>query len=300
MPFPSPNRAPREASNRIPTSDMPAPAMRPGFRVILCNFIDNPRDEALPGRGVGMRFGKRTYRLAVCSATFVVCCAADGSSCCAEFLTSREVAPEHSGAGTSSGLAARSVLTLDNAVRAQMIPAFQMSPDGALGIPPGMIAVVPLATGTRYESRSDSSCAPYVVFGDEAPVATNRQTALPCPQGRRGSSARGRWRSRKGASLWSSGIRFVPGAKTPRAFAPCVTLACRPVPPRRSSWPRRDGRLEVRLAAVSSPSRMPSARNPRPYSPYWRAPIGSPWNAGRDGRRTAGWPGRCLPASQSR
>jgi hypothetical protein len=117
-----------------------------------------------------MRFGKRTYRLAVCSAAFVVCCAADGFVL-RGVLTSRDIAPEQFRRGYFERFGSEVGLTLDNAVRAQMIPAFQMSRDGALGIPPGMIAVLPLATGTRYESRSDSSCAPYVVFGDEAPVA---------------------------------------------------------------------------------------------------------------------------------
>ncbi len=117
-----------------------------------------------------MRLGKRTFRLAACSATFVLCCAADGFVL-RGVLTSREIAGEQFRRGYFERFGDEVGLALDTAVRPGMIPTFQMSRDGALGIPPGMIAILPLATGTRYESRSDSSCAPYVVFGDEAPVA---------------------------------------------------------------------------------------------------------------------------------
>ena len=117
-----------------------------------------------------MRFGRRTYRLVACGATFVVCCVADGFVL-RGVLTSRDIAPEQFRRGYFERFGGEVGLALDKAVRAQMIPTFQMSRDGALGIPPGMVAVLPLATGTRYESRSDSSCAPYVVFGDEAPIA---------------------------------------------------------------------------------------------------------------------------------
>jgi len=117
-----------------------------------------------------MRLRKRTFQIAACGATFVLCCAADGFVL-RGVLTSREVAREQFRRGYFERFGDEVGLALDDAVRPDMIPTFQMARDGALGIPPGMIAVLPLATGTRYESRSDSSCAPYVVFGVEAPVA---------------------------------------------------------------------------------------------------------------------------------
>jgi hypothetical protein len=116
-----------------------------------------------------MRFGKRTFRLAACGATFVLCCAADGFVL-RGVLTSRDVARQQFRRGYFERFSDEVGLALDTAVRPEMIPTFQMARDGALGIPPGMVAVLPLGTGTRYESRSNSSCTPYVVFGHEAPV----------------------------------------------------------------------------------------------------------------------------------
>jgi hypothetical protein len=117
-----------------------------------------------------MRFGKRTLRLTACVATFVLCCVAD-AFVLRGVLTSREVVREQFRRGYFERFGDEVGLALDDAVRPNMIPTFQMARDGTLGIPPGMTAVLPLATNTRYESRSGSSCAPYVVVGDEAPVA---------------------------------------------------------------------------------------------------------------------------------
>ena len=117
-----------------------------------------------------MRFGRRTYLVAAYGATLVLCCAADGFVL-RGVLTSREIAPEQFRRGYFERFGGEVGLAVDNAVRPGMVPTFEMSRDGTLEVPPGMIAVLPLATGSRYESRSKSSCAPYVVFGDEASVA---------------------------------------------------------------------------------------------------------------------------------
>jgi hypothetical protein len=123
-----------------------------------------------PASWVGMRFDRRTYRLAACGVTFVLCCAADGFVL-RGVLTNREVARGQFRRGYFERFGRDVGLALDNAARPQMIPTFQLSRDGALGVPPGTIAVMSLTTGTRYESRSDSSCAPYIVIGEEASVA---------------------------------------------------------------------------------------------------------------------------------
>ncbi len=116
-----------------------------------------------------MRFGTRRNRLVASGATFLLCCAADGFVL-RGVLTSHDIASEQFRRGYFERFGGEVGLALDRAVRPGMIPSFQTSHDGALEIPPGMIAVLPLAPGTSYESRSSSSCAPYVVLGDEAPV----------------------------------------------------------------------------------------------------------------------------------
>ena len=117
-----------------------------------------------------MRVGTRTSHVAAYAATFVLFCAADGFVL-RGLVTSREVAREQFRRGYFERFGGEVGLALDDAVRPDMIPTFEVARDGALEIPPGLVAVMPLATGTRYESRSGSSCAPYVVLGDEAPVA---------------------------------------------------------------------------------------------------------------------------------
>ena len=113
---------------------------------------------------------------------FVLCCAADGFVL-RGVLTSREIGREQFRRGYFERFGSEVGLALDDAVRPGMIPSFQVSRDGVLGIPPGMIAVMPLATGTRYESRSESSCAPYVVFGAEAPIAAVSNGGAPLSPG---------------------------------------------------------------------------------------------------------------------
>ncbi len=106
-------------------------------------------------------------QLAAYGAAFLLCGLAD-SFVLRGVLAGREVAREQFRRGYFEPFGHEVGLALDAAIRPGMIPSFQIAGDGGLGIPPGMIAVLPLATGTRYDSRSESACAPYVVFGDEA------------------------------------------------------------------------------------------------------------------------------------
>lgn len=60
-------------------------------------------------------------------------------------------------------------LAVDVAVR-PVFPASVLTEDGALAVPPGMTAVVPLQSGRRFEFVSETGLAPYVVIGDETPL----------------------------------------------------------------------------------------------------------------------------------
>jgi hypothetical protein len=60
-------------------------------------------------------------------------------------------------------------LAVDDVIR-PVFPSCVLMDDGALAVPPGMSAVVPLGPGTAYELASDSAFAPYVLLAAEAPV----------------------------------------------------------------------------------------------------------------------------------
>ncbi len=61
-------------------------------------------------------------------------------------------------------------LAADGAVRPGMLPRFALTDGGALAVPPGMTAILPLAVA-EYEISSESGAAPYLVLGEEAPIA---------------------------------------------------------------------------------------------------------------------------------
>lgn len=72
--------------------------------------------------------------------------------------------------GYFEGFADGPGLAVDAAVR-PVFPASVLTGDGALAVPPGMTAVVPLGDARRFDIASDLGLAPYVVIGIEAPLA---------------------------------------------------------------------------------------------------------------------------------
>ncbi len=66
---------------------------------------------------------------------------------------------------------------MDDAIRPSTIPSFVLTEASDLALPPGMIAVAPLASGTRYELQPASTLAPYLVIGVAGPVVSTGSAA---------------------------------------------------------------------------------------------------------------------------
>jgi hypothetical protein len=111
----------------------------------------------------------KVVRTAAKGLLFLLCCAADAFVLRSAWLA-RDVASGQFRRGYFESLDGTVGLTLDGAVRPGMIPSFLLAAGGALGVPPGMAAVAPLAAGVEYNLLSEAAEAPYVVIGSETSV----------------------------------------------------------------------------------------------------------------------------------
>ena len=72
-------------------------------------------------------------------------------------------------------------IAADGAIRTGMVPTYVLDDRGRLAVPPGLVAVAPLAAAVRYEATRSAPLAPYVVIGRQVPLAPEQadQPAAP-------------------------------------------------------------------------------------------------------------------------
>lgn len=98
----------------------------------------------------------------------VLCCLADAFVLRSAW-TGREVAVGEFRRGYFEHFDGAVVVGMDDAIR-PVFPAFLLTEDDELGVPPGVTATVRLEPGTTFALTSDAGLAPYVVVGAEAAV----------------------------------------------------------------------------------------------------------------------------------
>jgi hypothetical protein len=115
-------------------------------------------------------------------ALFVLCCAAD-LFVLRPVWFEREIPSGQFRRGYFELLDERIGIALDNAIRPSLIPTYVATDDGNLAVPPGMVAVVPLADGEQVELVVDSTWAPYAAIGEEAPLQPLPQAGVESASG---------------------------------------------------------------------------------------------------------------------
>jgi hypothetical protein len=115
-------------------------------------------------------------------ALFVLCCAAD-LFVLRPVWFEREIPSGQFRRGYFELLDERIGIALDNAIRPSLIPTYVATDDGNLAVPPGMVAVVPLADGEQVELVVDSTWAPYAAVGEEAPLQSLSQAGVESASG---------------------------------------------------------------------------------------------------------------------
>lgn len=108
---------------------------------------------------------------------FVFCCAAD-AFVLGPLWTGRQLAEGQFRRGYFERFGSEVGLAMDTAIRPVTIPSFVLTDADDLALPPGMIAVAPMAPGTTYELQSASALAPYLVIGVAAPLASDSEARL--------------------------------------------------------------------------------------------------------------------------
>src|SRR5258706_1063308 len=102
--------------------------------------------------------GRRRVRAVLRGLVFIFCCAAD-ASVLSPLWPGRQLAEGQFRRGYFERLGSEVGLAMDAAIRPVTIPSFVLTDAGDLALPPGMIAMAPMAPGTRYELQSASALA---------------------------------------------------------------------------------------------------------------------------------------------
>jgi hypothetical protein len=108
-------------------------------------------------------------RFLIAAGLFAGCCLTDALVLRPVWL-SGSIADDQFRRGYFERFADEVEIAMDGAVRPNMLPAFLLTDEGRLGIPPGMTAAAELTPGTAFELRSDSDVPPYIVIGSEVPI----------------------------------------------------------------------------------------------------------------------------------
>src|SRR5690242_12907265 len=94
--------------------------------------------------------GRRRVRAVLRGLVFILCCAAD-AFVLSPLWTGRQLAEGQFRRGYFERFGSEVGLAMDTAIRPVTIPSFVLTEAGDLALPPGMIAVVPIAPGTTYQ-----------------------------------------------------------------------------------------------------------------------------------------------------
>ncbi|MDX2167114.1 MAG: hypothetical protein SF182_08630 [Deltaproteobacteria bacterium] len=110
-------------------------------------------------------------------AVFALCCLADGFVLRSAW-TGRQIVAGEIRRGYFEPIDGAVGLAMDDAIR-PIFPAFLLTERGALGVPPGVSAIAPLAAGAAFELQTEAPRAPYLLIGGEGPVPAPRNGRQP-------------------------------------------------------------------------------------------------------------------------